>query len=103
MTKPTTRKKQENLNGNFGAARIKANPGELDLTKEILSKDNLRIPDPDKSFTLLIQAYNTTDDARLKAGLWEILRERKATLQQREVKPLEKPVSEFAEYCRRVR
>jgi hypothetical protein len=100
--KPTTRKKQENLNGNFGAARIKANPGELDLTKEILSKDNLRIPDPDKAFTLLCQAYNKTSDPRLKATLWDMLKKRKATLQPTVIKH-ERPVSEFGEYCRLTR
>jgi hypothetical protein len=40
--KPTTRKKAENLNGNFGAARIQGKRDSLDLTKEILNKDNLR-------------------------------------------------------------
>ena len=89
--------------GNFGYAKVKGKPGELDLTAEILSKDDLRIPPRDEAFTKLVQAYNTTDDARLKAGLWEILRKRKATLQQREVKPIETPISEFGEYCRRVR
>jgi len=89
--------------GNFGRAKCKGNPGELDFTQEILSRDDLRIPPRDEAFTKLVQAYNTTDDARLKAGLWEILRQRKATLQQREVKPIETPISEFGEYCRRVR
>jgi hypothetical protein len=73
--------------GNFGYAKVKGKPGELDLTKEILNKENLRIPGRDDAFTKLVQAYNTTTDARLKAGLWEILKRRKATLQQREVKP----------------
>jgi hypothetical protein len=35
--------------GNFGRAKCKGNPGELDLTKEILNKDNLRIPDRDEA------------------------------------------------------
>jgi len=82
------RKKQENLNGNFGAARIKGNPGELDLTKEILTRDNLRIPDRDEVYSRLVQAYNTTADPKLKAGLWEILKKRIAT-----VKPSKPPVS----------
>jgi len=82
------RKKQENLNGNFGAARIKGNPGQLDLTKEILTRDNLRIPDRDEVYSRLVQAYNTTADPKLKAGLWEILKKRIAT-----VKPSKPPVS----------
>ena len=100
--KPTTRQKKENLNGNFGAARIKANPGELDLTKGILSKDNLRIPDPDKAFTLLCQAYNKTEDPRLKATLWDMLKKRKATLQPTVIKH-ERPRADFWEMVRNVR
>jgi elongation factor P hydroxylase len=99
----TGNKKSENLNGNFGAARVQAKRQTLDLTAEILSKDDLRIPPRDEAFTKLVQAYNTTDDARLKAGLWEILRQRKATLQQREVKPLEKPISEYWDYIKKTR
>ena len=101
--KPTTRKKAENLNGNFGAARIQGKRDSLDLTKEILSRDDLRIPDPNKSFTRLETAYNTTTDLKLRAALWEMLRARKATLQPTKVKPMVKPTSEFAEYCRRTR
>jgi len=72
--------------GNFGKQKVKGKPGELDLTKEILSKENLRIPDRDEAFTKLVQAYNTTTDTKLKAGLWEILKKRRATLAQPEVK-----------------
>lgn len=72
--------------GNFGYAKVKGKPGELDLTKEILSKENLQIPDRDEAFTKLVIAYNTTTDPKLKAGLWEILKRRRATLQPIEVK-----------------
>jgi hypothetical protein len=88
--------------GNFGRAKCKGNPGELDLTKEILNKDNLRIPDRDEAFTRLVEAYNKTSDHRLKATLWDMLKQRKATLQPTVIKH-ENPVSEFGEYCRRVR
>jgi len=101
--KPTTRKKQENLNGNFGAARIQGKRDSLDLTKEILNKDNLRIPNPNESYNKLVIAYNTTTDAKLKVALWEMLRARKATLQPTKVKPMVKPASEFGDYCRRTR
>ena len=101
--KPTTRRKAENLNGNFGAARIQGKRDSLDLTKEILNRENLRIPDPNESYNKLVIAYNTTTDAKLKAALWEMLRARKATLQPTKVKPMVKPPSEFAEYCRRTR
>ena len=66
--------------GNFGAARVQARPGTLDLTKEILTKDNLRIPNRDDAFERLVEAYNKTTDARLKRGLWDMLKQRKATL-----------------------
>jgi hypothetical protein len=88
--------------GNFGRAKCKGNPGELDLTKEILSKDNLRIPPRDEAFTRLVQAYNKTSDPRLKATLWDMLKQRKATLQPTVIKH-ERPVSEFGEYCRLTR
>jgi len=88
--------------GNFGHAKVQGRPGELDLTNEILNKDDLRIPDRDEAFTKLVEAYNKTQDPRLKKGLWEILRQRKATLQPTVIKH-ERPVSEFGDYCRRVR
>ena len=77
--------------GNFGYAKVKGRPGDLDLTKDILNRENLKIPKRDEAFTKLVQAYNTTTDPRLKAGLWEILKRRKATLQPIEVKPNNKP------------
>ena len=88
--------------GNFGYAKVKGKPGELDLTKEILSKDNLRIPPRDEAFTRLAEAYNRASDPRLKATLWDMLKQRKATLQPTVIKH-ENPVSEFGEYCRRTR
>jgi len=88
--------------GNFGRAKCKGKPGELDLTKEILNRENLRIPKPDDGFTRLEEAYNKTTDARLKAALWDMLKKRKAQVQPVIVKH-ERPVSEFGEYCRRVR
>jgi hypothetical protein len=97
------RKKQENLNGNFGAARIQGKRDSLDLTKEILNRENLRIPQRDEAFTKLVQAYNTTTDPRLKAGLWEILKKRKATLTPIKVKSNERPESPYWEDIRRVR
>lgn len=89
--------------GNFGKPKVQGKPGELDLTKEILNKENLCIPNPDDSFTRLCQAYNATTDSRLKAGLWEILKRRKATLTPITVKPNERPVSDYWENIRLVR
>ena len=89
--------------GNFGRPKQKGKPGELDLTNEILNKEDLRIPERDEAFTKLVTAYNTTTDPKLKAGLWEILKRRRATLQPTKVKPNELPVSEYWEIVRRVR
>lgn len=89
--------------GNFGKARVKGKPGELDLSKKTLNKKNLRIPSRDESFTKLVLAYNNTTDPKLKATLWDILKRRKATLQQPEVKPNERPVSEFWQMVSNIR
>ena len=89
--------------GNFGRPKQKGKPGELDLTNEILNKEDLRIPGRDEAFTKLVAAYNTTDDPRLKAGLWEILKRRQAQIKPTEVKPNERPRAEFWEMVRNVR
>ncbi len=89
--------------GNFGRAKVQAKRESLDLTKEILKKDDLRIPDPDQAYAKLVTAYNQTTDPKLKAGLWELLKRRKATLQPIKVKSNESPVSEYWENIRRVR
>ena len=73
--------------GNFGKNKIQAKKETLDLTDEILNRDDLRIPDRDEVYARLVMAYNTTVDPKLKAGLWEILKKRIAT-----VKPSKPPV-----------
>jgi len=90
------------VSGNFGRPKVKGKPGELDLTAEILNKENLRIPNRDDGFTRLVDAYNKTTDSRLKATLWDMLKKRKATLQPTVIKH-EVPISEFGEYCRLTR
>jgi len=76
--------------GNFGKPKVQGKPGELDLTKEILNRDNLRIPKPEDGFTRLEIAYNTTTDPKLKAFLAETLAKRRATLQPTIVTPMVK-------------
>ena len=68
------------VTGNFGRQKVQAKKETLDLTPEILTRDNLRIPNRDAAFTRLVEAYNKTTDARLKRGLWDMLKQRKATL-----------------------
>ena len=90
--------------GNFGKSKVKGKPGELDLTKEILSRETCHIPDRDEAFTRLVTAYNTTTDLKLKAGLWEMLKRRKATLQPINViAPRKKPASEYWDMVRNTR
>ena len=89
--------------GNFGRQKIQAKKESLDLTKEILNKENLRIPDRDVAFTRLVEAYNTSEDSKLRATLWEMLKRRRATIQPIEVKPNERSSSPYWEDIRRVR
>lgn len=89
--------------GNFGRAKVQAKRESLDLTKEILNRDNLRFPNPEEAYNKLVIAYNSTEDPRLKAGLWEILKRRKATLQPVKVKPSERPVSEYWDKVKQTR
>lgn len=89
--------------GNFGRQKVQGKRETLDLTKEILSRENLRIPPRDEAFTKLVTAYNTTTDLKLRAALWEMLRARKATLTPTKVKPHERPDSPYWENIRRVR
>lgn len=89
--------------GNFGRAKVQGRPGDLDLTPEILNRENLNIPNRADAFTRLEQAYNETTDLRLKASLWELIKRRKATLRQTEVKVMQKPSSEYWEQVKAVR
>jgi hypothetical protein len=90
------------LTGNFGATKIKVRPGTLDLTKEILTRDHLRIPNRDDAYERLVEAYNTTTDERLKRGLWEMLKQRKATLTPHKPAPVTK-VETFWDEVKRTR
>ena len=90
-------------NGNFGAARIQGKRETLDLSKKILDKPGLRIPDPNLGFTRLEAAYNTTSDPKLKAFLAEQLAKRKAATTPPKVKPNERPSSPFWQMVSQVR
>jgi hypothetical protein len=89
--------------GNFGKAKVKGKPGELDLTKEILNRENLRIPTQADAFTRLEIAYTTTTDPKLKAFLAEQLAKRKAATTLPKVQPNERPRSPYWEEVSRVR
>ena len=89
--------------GNFGRSKVQGKPGELDLTKEILNKDDLQIPNRFEAFTRLEEAYNKTVDERLKASLWEMIKRHKATITPTEVKVMRKPSSEYWDQVKEVR
>ena len=90
--------------GNFGRPKQKGNPGQLELSAETLNRETCRIPDRDEAFTRLVTAYNTTTDPKLRAGLWEMLKRRKVTLQPINViAPRKKPASEYWDMVRNTR
>ena len=67
--------------GNFGRAKVQGRPGSLDLTKEILSRENLRIPKREEAVARLEEAYEKTTDPRLKKFLAEELAKKRAQAQ----------------------
>ena len=90
--------------GNFGRAKVKGNRGELDLTYAILHRDNMQIPSRDAAFTRLQEAYNKTEDPKLKATLAEMLEDRARQIQQRIVaEPTQPELSEYWEEIKRTR
>lgn len=89
--------------GNFGRPKVQGRPGDLDLTGDILTRENLRIPRRDEAFTKLQEAYNTTTDPKLKAGLWEILKRRQAATRPVKVQSNQRPASEYWDRIKQVR
>lgn len=67
--------------GNFGHAKVQGKRGELDLTKEILNRDNLRIPNRQEAYARLQEAYSKTTDPRLKRFLADELAKHRAQTQ----------------------
>lgn len=65
--------------GNFGRAKVQGKRESLDLSGEILTRENLVIPDRDAAFAKLEKAYEMAIDPKVKATLWEMIRARKAT------------------------
>ena len=67
--------------GNFGRQKVQGKRETLDLTKEILNKENLRIPNRQEAIERLKEAYNKTTDAKLKQFLAEELAKARAQSQ----------------------
>lgn len=67
--------------GNFGRNKVQGKPGELDLTKEILNRDGLRIPNRQEAIARLDEAFEKTTDPKLKRFLAEELRKARAQAQ----------------------
>ena len=89
--------------GNFGKARVQGKRETLDLSQQILTRKNLRIPPQEEGFTRLREAYAKTTDPKLKAFLAEQLAKRKAATTLPKVKVNERPRSPFWEEVSRVR
>jgi len=67
--------------GNFGRQKVQGKRETLDLTKEILNKKNLRIPNREEAIARLEEAYEKTTDPRLKKFLAEELAKKRAQAQ----------------------
>ena len=63
------------VTGNFGRAKVKAMPGTYELSKNTLSRQSLRIPRPDDAIQRYMEAYNNTEDQRLKDSLMVMIRD----------------------------
>lgn len=63
------------VTGNFGRAKVRAMPGTYDISKTTLSKKSLRIPRPDDAIQRYMEAYNNTEDQRLKDSLMTMIRD----------------------------
>jgi hypothetical protein len=67
--------------GNFGRAKVQGKRESLDLSQNILKKDGLRIPDRQEAYARLQEAYEKTDDPKLKRFLAEELAKARAQAQ----------------------
>ncbi len=67
--------------GNFGRAKVQGKRDSLDLTKEILNKDDLRIPNRQAAYSRLEEAFQKTDDPKLKRFLADELAKYRAQTQ----------------------
>lgn len=66
--------------GNFGRAKVQGKRESLDISPQILQKDNLVIPSREQAFAKLQEAYELATDPKMRATLGEMLRSRQATL-----------------------
>jgi hypothetical protein len=67
--------------GNFGRAKVQGKRESLDLSKEILKKEDLRIPNRQEAYSRLREAYHKTDDPKLKAFIAQELAKYRAQTQ----------------------
>lgn len=67
--------------GNFGKAKVQGKRETLDLTKEILNRENLRIPPRQEAYARLQEAYQKTSDPKLKRFLADELAKHRAQTQ----------------------
>jgi hypothetical protein len=67
--------------GNFGRAKVQGKRETLDLTKDILNKDDLRIPSRQEAQARLVEAYEKATDPKLRRFLREELAKIRAQTQ----------------------
>ena len=67
--------------GNFGRSKVQGKRGQLDLTKEILNRESLRIPNREEAYSRLQEAYEKTNDKKLRKFLSEELAKYRAQRQ----------------------
>jgi hypothetical protein len=72
--------------GNFGRAKVQGKRESLDISPQILQRENLSIPSREEAFAKLRIAYEAATDPKVRATLAEMLRARQATLRQPAVK-----------------
>lgn len=93
---------QGRVTGNFGRNKVEGKRQILELSKEVLSKEGLRIPSRQEVYSRLQDAYNITTDPSLKKFILSELKKRDVQRSRPKVLTCEVR-SEFWEEVRRVR
>ena len=63
------------VTGNFGRAKVKVRPGTYEVSNYAMNKKGMNIPRPDDAIQRYMDAYNNTDDQRLKDSLMVMIRD----------------------------
>lgn len=63
------------VTGNFGKAKVKSRPGTYEISNYSMNKKRMNIPRPDDAIQRYMEAYNNTEDQRLKDSLMVMIRD----------------------------